>query len=285
MVKRQALLNHRQTMTDLPKIYRIIPPIWKVCYDVPNFVLTLHSFCTNPSSATTQQRYFKRVIMNTTKLDSVIVEHRPTADEIRHAVIWLHGLGASGHDFEPVVPELGVTMPVRFVFPHAPVMPVTINGGYAMPAWYDILEMSLERKVDVAQIIRSSEAINQLINEQIAQGIASENIIIAGFSQGGAVAYHTVLTNTRKLGGLLALSTYFATASEIDQVLVNGDVAVKIDHGDFDDIVPPILGVQAKEKLEKLGLSPTLSCYPMAHQVCLTQIKAIGAWINERFAG
>lgn len=219
-------------------------------------------------------------------LDAIITEHNPKNLPITHAVIWLHGLGASGHDFEPIVPELGLSddVGVRFVFPHAPRMPVTINGGYIMPAWYDILEMTLDRKVDVAQIAESAAAINELIDVQINSGIPSQNIIIAGFSQGGAVAYHTVLTNTRKLGGLLALSTYFATASEVPSVGINQDIAVKIDHGDFDDIVPPVLGVKAKETLLSLGLNPTHRTYPMAHQVCLAQIKAIGAWMNELFA-
>lgn len=219
-------------------------------------------------------------------LDAIITEHNPKNLPITHAVIWLHGLGASGHDFEPIVPELGLSedVGVRFVFPHAPRMPVTINGGYIMPAWYDILEMTLDRKVDVAQIAESAAAVNELIDMQINAGIPSQNIIIAGFSQGGAVAYHTVLTNTRKLGGLLALSTYFATASEVPTVGINQDIAVKIDHGDFDDIVPPVLGVKAKETLLSLGLNPTHHTYPMAHQVCLAQIKAIGEWMNELFA-
>ncbi|MFC0819481.1 alpha/beta hydrolase [Moraxella marmotae] len=219
-------------------------------------------------------------------LDSVIVEHNPNAKPIRHAVIWLHGLGASGHDFEPIVPELGLSadVAVRFIFPHAPKMPVTINGGYVMPAWYDILEMSLERKVDVAQIAQSSQLINQIIDEQIAQGIDSKNIIIAGFSQGGAVAYHTVLMAERPLGGLLALSTYFATAEHISHAGINQNIAVKIDHGDFDDVVPKVLGVRAKQGLENLGLKPTLSNYPMAHQVCLAQIKNIGIWLNGLLA-
>ncbi|WFF39334.1 alpha/beta hydrolase [Moraxella nasibovis] len=221
------------------------------------------------------------------KLDYITVEHNPNNLPITHSVIWLHGLGASGDDFVPVVPELGLNpdVGVRFIFPHAPKMPVTVNGGYIMPAWYDILEMSLERKVDVAQIQASSDAINELIDEQIAQGVPSQNIIIAGFSQGGAVAYHTVLTNKNRLGGLLALSTYFATAEQIDGVAVNQDISIKIDHGDYDDIVPAILGVQAKQKLERLGLTAELTTYPMAHQVCLSQIKQIGAWLNERFSG
>ncbi|STY79733.1 alpha/beta hydrolase [Moraxella catarrhalis] len=216
------------------------------------------------------------------KLTSVVVEHNPSAQPITHSVIWLHGLGASGHDFEPIVPNLGLATDaaVRFIFPHAPNIPVTINNGYVMPAWYDILEMSLNRKVDVAQIMSSSAMIDEIIDDEIAKGIDSQNIIIAGFSQGGAVAYHNVLTNSRKLGGLLALSTYFATADQIKSVAVNDDIAVKIDHGDFDDVVPAALGVQAAESLKKLGLNPIYTTYPMAHQVCLPQITSIGDWLN-----
>lgn len=216
------------------------------------------------------------------KLTSVVVEHNPSAQPITHSVIWLHGLGASGHDFEPIVPNLGLATDaaVRFIFPHAPKIPVTINNGYVMPAWYDILEMSLNRKVDVAQIMSSSAMIDEIIDDEIAKGIDSQNIIIAGFSQGGAVAYHNVLTNSRKLGGLLALSTYFATADQIKSVAVNDDIAVKIDHGDFDDVVPAALGVQAAESLKKLGLNPIYTTYPMAHQVCLPQITSIGDWLN-----
>lgn len=216
------------------------------------------------------------------KLTSVVVEHNPSAQPITHSVIWLHGLGASGHDFEPIVPNLSLAKDaaVRFIFPHAPKIPVTINNGYVMPAWYDILEMSLNRKVDVAQIMSSSAMIDEIIDDEIAKGIDSQNIIIAGFSQGGAVAYHNVLTNSRKLGGLLALSTYFATADQIKSVAVNDDIAVKIDHGDFDDVVPAALGVQAAESLKKLGLNPIYTTYPMAHQVCLPQITSIGDWLN-----
>ena len=129
------------------------------------------------------------------------------------SVIWLHGLGADGNDFAPLVPELHLpkNLSVRFVFPHAPKIPVTINAGYVMPAWYDILEMNLERKVDEAQLIASAEAVQRLIKREIARGVASEKILLVGFSQGGAVAYHAGLTYEKSLAGLLILSSYFAT--------------------------------------------------------------------------
>ncbi|STZ55517.1 Carboxylesterase 2 [Moraxella lacunata] len=213
------------------------------------------------------------------------VIHNPKDKPIEHAVIWLHGLGANGHDFVPVVPELRLSdeLGVRFIFPHAPSIPVTVNGGYVMPAWYDILEMSLDRKVDTAQIKASSERINDLIDEQVHLGIPSQNIIIAGFSQGGAVAYHNALTNSRPLAGLLALSTYLATEQEIGELGTNASLPVKIDHGDYDDVVPSVLGVKAIEKLTTLGLSPEFKRYGMAHQVCMEQIKDIGKWMNKVF--
>lgn len=213
------------------------------------------------------------------------VIHNPKNKPITHAIIWLHGLGANGHDFVPIVPELGLSdeLAVRFIFPHAPSIAVTINGGYVMPAWYDILEMNLDRKVDIDQICTSSERINDLIDDQIAQGVPSQNIIIAGFSQGGAVAYHNALTNTRPLAGLLALSTYLATAQEITQIPTNHAISININHGNFDDVVPSILGMQAKEKLISLGLTPEFHTYDMAHQVCIQQIKDIGGWINNLF--
>jgi len=133
------------------------------------------------------------------------------------SVIWLHGLGASGHDFEPVVPELGLPadLPTRFVFPHAPQIPVTINGGMVMPAWYDIVGLGGEGPTDVDGIRRSADQIDALIEREIERGVPSERIVIAGFSQGGAVAYEVALRHPKKLAGLMALSTYFATQDSV----------------------------------------------------------------------
>lgn len=213
-----------------------------------------------------------------------IVEHNPLGKPIDKAVIWLHGLGASGHDFVPVVPHLGLPdeLAVRFVFPHAPSMPVTINGGYVMPAWYDIIERSIDRKVDTHQIALSSDEIGKLVDEQIRQGVPSSNIIIAGFSQGGAVAYHHALTSEKPLAGLLALSTYFATESQVASV-ANTALPVLIHHGEYDDTVPEILGVRAKNSLIERGMNPDYRNYAMAHQVCMEQIADIGAWIGQIF--
>ncbi|WP_367103481.1 alpha/beta hydrolase [uncultured Psychrobacter sp.] len=216
-------------------------------------------------------------------LDAVIVEHNPEQKQIDRAVIWLHGLGASGHDFEPVVPQLGLSdsMGVRFIFPHAPNRPVTINGGMVMPAWYDILEMSLERKVDTAQIEQSSQQIRDLITREIERGVKPEHIVIAGFSQGGAVAYHVALGYEQRLAGLMALSTYFATNDDIHYHSANKDIPILIEHGTHDPVVPVVLGEQAQQFLKNKGYNVEYHSYPMAHQVCMPQIKNIGQWLNK----
>lgn len=200
------------------------------------------------------------------------------------SVIWLHGLGADGHDFEPVVPALNLpdTLPVRFVFPNAPVQPVTVNGGWEMPAWYDILEMKLERKIDVDGLLRSVSQINALIEHEIARGIPSEKIVLAGFSQGGAVAYHTALCCPKPLAGLLTLSTYVATAELIKQhrTDANRSIPVAIHHGSEDDVVPMTLGVQACELLQQQGYQPEWHCWPVDHGLCLPEVEAIGSWLT-----
>lgn len=221
-----------------------------------------------------------------TYLDVVTVEHNPLNKPIDRAVIWLHGLGASGHDFEPVVPQLSLDndMAVRFIFPHAPNRPVTINGGMVMPSWYDILEMSLDRKVDIAQIEQSSQQIKDLINREIERGVKPEHIVIAGFSQGGAVAYHLALGYPQRLAGLMALSTYLATNNRLNYSAANEHLPIFIAHGTHDTVVPAILGEQAYKVLSAKGYAVDYHTYPMAHQVCMAQIHAIGEWLNEILA-
>lgn len=216
-------------------------------------------------------------------LDTVIVEHNPAQKTIDRAVIWLHGLGASGHDFEPVVPQLGLSddMAVRFIFPHAPQRPVTINGGMVMPAWYDIFEMSLERKVDIAQIEQSTQQIHDLITREIERGVAPEHIVIAGFSQGGAVAYHVALGYPQRLAGLMALSTYLATNDNLNYSAANKELPILIVHGTQDPVVPVILGEQAQQLLSAKDYNVDYRTYPMAHQVCMPQIQGIGVWLNK----
>jgi phospholipase/carboxylesterase len=200
------------------------------------------------------------------------------------SVIWLHGLGADGNDFAPIVPELRLpeALAIRFIFPHAPSIPVTVNGGMVMPAWYDIMEMQIDRRVDTSQLLLSVNAVNMFVDQEMERGIASRRILIAGFSQGGAVAYHTALSHSHPLGGLLAMSTYFATADIIPLSQVNREIPVEVHHGLHDPVVPEKLGRKAVNKLEEEGYSVTYRTYPMEHGVCAEQIDDISHWLRER---
>ncbi|MCE8013200.1 carboxylesterase [Billgrantia desiderata SP1] len=199
-------------------------------------------------------------------------------------VFILHGLGADGHDFEPLVPALTLKegLDVRFILPHAPRLPVTINGGMVMPAWYDIYEMSLDRRVDTRQLVASAERIQALVQEQIDHGIDSRRIILAGFSQGGAVAYQAALSFPAPLGGLLAMSTYFATAETIELNEANRGLPIEIHHGSFDPVVPEALGKAAQQRLQSLEYPVNYRSYPMAHAVCPQQVGDIATWLNAR---
>jgi phospholipase/carboxylesterase len=216
-------------------------------------------------------------------LPCVEVAPREPADS---AVIWLHGLGADGNDFAPLVPQLKSPQGIatRFVFPHAPHLPVTINNGYVMPAWYDILEMSFDRKVDVAQLTASAEAVHRLIERELERGIDSRRILVAGFSQGGAVAYQAALTFPKPLGGLLVLSSYFATVESIRPHAANRELPVLIQHGSYDPVVPEALGERGCQQLRELGYSAEYQRYPMEHTLCPPQIDAISTWLQARLA-
>lgn len=220
------------------------------------------------------------------QLDYVKVETQSQPDA---AVIWLHGLGADGHDFESIVPALSLPKhyAIRFIFPHAPHRPVTINGGMRMRAWYDILEISLERKVDMTQIELSTEQISALIEEQIKQGIPSERIVLAGFSQGGVITYQTALLGSHKLAGIMALSTYVVDADLIPEAdnSINHNTPILIHHGSQDPIVPIELATSAREVLNKKGYQVTSKDYAMPHSVCPEQIVDISAWLQECLTG
>jgi len=206
-----------------------------------------------------------------------------TASNPTGAVIWLHGLGANGHDFESVVPELGLPdgAAVRFIFPHAPELAVTINGGMRMPAWYDIKAMDIDRVVDTEQLMASADAVGRLIDREVERGIPANKIIIAGFSQGGAVAYELGLTYPERLAGILALSTYFATAETVKPSEANKDIPINIYHGTYDPMVPEVLGVRSRETLKEMGYDPAYQTYPMEHSVCLEEIQHIGLFIRK----
>jgi len=199
------------------------------------------------------------------------------------AVIWLHGLGADGHDFEAIVPQLNLPQnpAIRFVFPHSPSIPVTINGGLIMPAWYDIVDMSMERQVDLTHLNASAKMIQALIDREIARGIPANRIIIAGFSQGGAVAYQAALTYPKSLAGLLVMSSYFATKDSIQISDANKAINIAIMHGSLDPVVSPILGQQAVKALSEIGFQPSYKSYIMEHGICAEQITDISVWLGE----
>ncbi len=211
-----------------------------------------------------------------------------TGDTIEYCVIWLHGLGASGHDFEPVVPELKLLQRpgVRFMFPHAPVRPITVNGGASMRGWYDITSMDFDqREQDAAGTEDSAEAIRALIEDQIEQGIPAQNIILAGFSQGGAIALYTALTYPEKLGGILALSTYLPLHDIVTEKLsaANKNIPILMAHGTVDDVIDIRHAHDSKEALSRLGIDVEWYDYPIAHSVSLEEIEQVSQWFKRLF--
>lgn len=214
--------------------------------------------------------------------DTLILEPPHRADA---CVIWLHGLGADRYDFLPVAEALqDVLGTTRFVLPQAPTRAVTINGGWAMPSWYDILAMSPERAIDEVQLEESAERVLALVQAQIDGGINPRRIVLAGFSQGGAVVLHAAFLRwTGELGGVLALSTYAPTFSdEMTLSDTKRQLPVLCLHGTFDDVVLPAMGRAAHDRLAAAGVPVGWRDYPMAHEVLPQQIRDIGAWLVER---
>ena len=218
-------------------------------------------------------------------LETIEIEtgKNPTA-----AVIWMHGLGADANDFVPVVNELGLDSApaVRFVFPNAPMRPVTINNGYVMRAWYDVSFGDLEgksRRADEQGVRESQSQIDALIEREISRGISHKNILLAGFSQGGAVALQTGLRYPRKLAGVMALSTYLPLAESLPQegTLENKTVPIFMAHGVFDPVVPLVMGAGSMTFLISLGYAVDWRQYPMQHSVCPQEIQDIGAWLRN----
>ncbi len=207
----------------------------------------------------------------------------------QYSVIWMHGLGADGSDFEPIVPYLGLSpsVPVRFVFPNAPQIPVTCNGGYVMPAWYDIISLAPDsREIDEAGLLASRDAIAGLVAREVTRGIPAKHIFLAGFSQGGAVAYLTGLSYAATLAGIIALSTYIPSPTQAAQLATGAsrETPLFIAHGTRDDVVSLTLGEKARDVVAELGYTFDWQTYPMGHEVCLPEIQAIGAWINARIS-
>jgi len=204
------------------------------------------------------------------------------------SVIWLHGLGADGHDFEPIVPELGLHgLNLRFVFPHAPTRPVTINGGMVMRAWYDILTLDRGGPQDESGIRESAELLNGLIEREHERGVPYERIVVAGFSQGGAIAAHAALRFPHPLAGLMALSTYVPLHELLPaEVFDNAGIQPRslpifMAHGSFDPMLPMAMGSQSRDLLESAGYAVEWHDYPMAHAVCAEEIVDIHNWLSR----
>lgn len=204
------------------------------------------------------------------------------------AVIWLHGLGADGFDFVPIVEELRLppTLAVRFVFPHARQRPVTINGGFVMRAWYDITGFGPGSTEDEAGIRESADVVRGYMEQENARGIGSERIVVAGFSQGGAIAFQAALRHPQRLAGVMALSTYLPLRQSLaaEAAPANRDVPILMCHGLRDQMVPATLGQASRDLLQSLGYKVEWQAYPMEHQVCMEEVLDISKWLQARFS-
>lgn len=214
------------------------------------------------------------------------VEVPPREGTEAGVVVWMHGLGADGHDFEPVVPMLNLPR-VRFVFPHAPRLPVTINGGMVMPAWYDIRSLDNAPDRESAEDIRRSAAAIEAVVTREEDRVGSTNVVVAGFSQGAAMALHVALRHPRPLAGVVALSGYVVLAPTLDTEArpENRDTPIFLGHGTHDPMVPVFLGEQGRDTLHALNPERSLvwKTYPMGHQVCPEELADLAAWFQARF--
>lgn len=207
-----------------------------------------------------------------------------TGKQPQHSIIWLHGLGADGQDFMPIAGELELPVAVRYIFPHAPMRPVTINGGFVMRAWYDIAGQSMDAQQDAAGIRASQLLVEQLIAQEVASGVMPSKIFLAGFSQGGAIALHTAMRQTTPLGGVLALSTYLPL---VDSVASEAQASTRatpvfMAHGRNDPVIPYALGAGSKDVLQKFGYAVEWHEYPMQHSVCEEELRDIETWLTVR---
>ncbi|HJL92891.1 MAG TPA: carboxylesterase [Woeseiaceae bacterium] len=204
------------------------------------------------------------------------------------SVIWLHGLGADGHDFEPIVNELDIPeeLGIRFVFPHAPYRPITINGGMNMRAWYDVTSLDRKGAQDEQGIRQSSSYLEKLIDQENKRGIPHNRIIVAGFSQGGAIVLHASLRYPQRLGGLIALSTWLPLESTLEEEVTNNensqpsDLPIFLAHGKYDPVIPFDFGLESKYLIEKNGYLVNWHEYLIEHSVSQQEIKDIGCWIS-----
>jgi phospholipase/carboxylesterase len=207
-----------------------------------------------------------------------------TGPEPESSVIWLHGLGADGHDFLPIVSELDLATPVRFVFPHAPMRPVTINDGAIMRAWYDVLALDGPRREDEAGIRASARRVADLVAGELARGVAPARVVLAGFSQGGVMALHVGLRQEVRLGGLLVLSAYLPLAHTVaaEATPAGRGTPVFLAHGTADPLIPLARARAARDRLAALGCPVEWHEYRMAHAVCEAEIRDVGAWLGAR---
>lgn len=215
-------------------------------------------------------------------LPSVKIE---TGPKPAHTLIWMHGLGADGNDFVPIVKELSISSKksLRFVFPHAPEQPVTINNGYVMRAWYDIYGLGIGGAEDEAGIRASQESVDALIEHELQRGITSDHIVLAGFSQGGVMALHTGLRQKNKLGGIMALSCYLPLATFLSNEAesINSKIPIFMAHGVYDDVVPLQLATSSKAHLDQAHYTVEWHEYGMAHSVCAEEIMNIDQWLSR----
>jgi|TARA_B100001094_G_scaffold137874_1_gene133506 phospholipase/carboxylesterase len=222
--------------------------------------------------------------LNHNDIVEIEINGKPTA-----SIIWLHGLGADGHDFESIVPQLNIpeNIGIRFLFPHAPIRPITINGGMPMRAWYDISSLDRQGTQDEKGIRESSLFLESLITREFNRGVNHRRIILAGFSQGGAIALHTALRFPHSLGGLLALSTWLPLENSLKEEVINNkysqstEIPIFLAHGQFDPVIALKFGLESKKMLLDMKYSTLWKEYPMDHSVCVEEIKDIGLWISE----
>ncbi|MDE2118361.1 MAG: carboxylesterase [Betaproteobacteria bacterium] len=209
-----------------------------------------------------------------------------TGNSPRHSIIWLHGLGADGEDFVPIAEEMNLPLAVRYIFPHAPMQPVTINDGFVMRAWYDIASASIDAEQDEMGIRASQAYLEKLIAQEKQRGIPAENIYLAGFSQGGAIALQTGLHHAERLGGILALSTYLPLAETFAHgaSVCAKDTPIFMAHGRSDPVIPYALGKISAEKLSELGYPLEWHEYAMAHSVCMEEVRDIEVWLTRRLS-
>ena len=222
--------------------------------------------------------YMSSAILN---LETIIIE---TSMPIKHSLIWLHGLGADGQDFVPIVPKLNMPN-TRFIFPHAPHKPITMNNGYEMRAWYDLFGLSLQHQQDEAGMREMQKSIEALIANEIRQGISENNIVLAGFSQGGAMALFTALRHPKRLAGVLALSTYVCLKEKLAEEAnpANQDVPILMAHGSFDSVITLDTCLISRHLLESLNYKLEWHEYPMAHSVCTEEIDDISRFLSKVF--